>query len=196
MDRINETLLLRNRELQELTVTDSLTGLFNRKHIWDVLARELNTYRRHLRPLSVLMIDIDHFKRYNDSYGHLAGDEVLRRVAMIFQGSLRGTDYAARHGGEEFLVVLPETDAPTAGLVAERIRKLAAAERFTGGAVGVTVTVSVGVAQVALGDGAESLVRNADTALYRAKDLGRNRVVMFEDSVGQGPTPGPEDNNS
>ncbi len=192
LDEINQTLRLRNRELQDLTVTDSLTGLFNRKHVWETLARELASYRRHLRPVSVLMIDIDHFKRYNDSYGHLAGDEVLRRMATIFRGSLRATDYAARHGGEEFLVVLPETETATAARVAERIRKLAAVEKFPGDAVSVTVTVSVGVAQVAEQDGPESLVRKADTALYRAKDLGRNRVVLFEDPAGAGPEPDPE----
>jgi diguanylate cyclase (GGDEF)-like protein len=183
LDDINQTLRQRNRELQDLSVTDSLTGLFNRKHVWETLALELAAYDHHRRPLSVLMIDIDHFKLYNDANGHLAGDDVLRRMAEVFRGSLRGSDYAARHGGEEFLVVLPETDAATAAQVAERIRNLAAAEEFPGKTAPVTVTVSVGVAQVNENDSPESLVRSADTALYRAKQLGRNRVVVFDDPV-------------
>ncbi len=179
---INQTLVQRNRELQDITITDNLTGLFNRGHIWETLTRGMAAREGHFRPVSVLMIDIDHFKRYNDANGHLAGDEVLRRMAEIFRRSLRVTDYAARYGGEEFLIVLPETEAATATKVAERIRRLAESEKFPGKPGEVTVTVSVGVAEVTAPDEPESLVRNADAALYRAKEQGRNRVVVFADA--------------
>jgi diguanylate cyclase (GGDEF)-like protein len=180
LDEANQTLRERNQELLELSVTDSLTGLFNRKHLWETLARELEGYKRHLRPLAVLMIDIDHFKRYNDTHGHLAGDDVLRRLAEIFRSSLRVSDYAARYGGEEFLMVLPDTDSTTATQAAERLRGLVAAENF-GGAGTAKITVSIGVASTSgHEEEPESLVKNADTALYRAKKAGRNRTVAFE----------------
>ena len=180
LDEANQTLRQRNQELQELSVTDSLTGLFNRKHMWETLARELEGYKRHQRPLAVLMIDIDHFKRYNDTRGHLAGDEVLKRMAEIFRSSLRVSDYAARYGGEEFLVVLPDTDAPTAAQAAERLRGLVAAENF-GSPGPAKITISIGVASTTEHDEEpEALVRNADTALYRAKKAGRNRASIFE----------------
>jgi diguanylate cyclase (GGDEF)-like protein len=187
LDEINQTLRDRNRELQELSVTDSLTGLFNRKHMWETLTREVQTFKRYGRPLAVLMIDIDHFKRYNDSYGHLAGDEVLRRMAAVFRGSLRASDYVARYGGEEFLVVLPDAGGTTAEQVAERIRALAAAEEFAGDGGPARVTVSVGIASASDQESEpESLVRNADAALYRAKETGRNRVVVFDGAESDG----------
>jgi len=180
LDEANQTLRERNQELLELSVTDSLTGLFNRKHLWETLARELEGHKRHLRPLAVLMIDIDHFKRYNDTHGHLAGDEVLRRMAGIFRSSLRVSDYAARYGGEEFLMALPDTDSTMAMQVAERLRTLVAAENFGSGGP-AKITVSIGVASTSgHKDEPESLVRNADTALYRAKRAGRNRTLAFE----------------
>jgi diguanylate cyclase (GGDEF)-like protein len=182
----NQTLRERNQELQELSVTDSLTGLFNRKHMWETLARELEGFKRHQRPLAVLMIDIDHFKRYNDTRGHLAGDEVLRRMGGIFHRSLRVSDYAARYGGEEFLAVLPDTDSAMAAQAAERLRGLVADETFTDGPGPGRITVSIGVASTSEHESEpESLVRNADTALYRAKKAGRNRVVAFEGGSGQ-----------
>jgi two-component system cell cycle response regulator len=187
LDEANQALRERNQELLELSVTDSLTGLFNRKHLWETLARELEGYKRHLRPLSVLMIDIDHFKRYNDTNGHLAGDEVLRKMAATFRSSLRVSDYAARYGGEEFLMVLPDTDSAMAKKAAERLRELVAAETF-GGADPARVTVSIGVASTSGHDEEpESLIRNADTALYRAKKAGRNRTIAFE-PAGTGPS--------
>jgi diguanylate cyclase (GGDEF)-like protein len=187
LDEANQTLRERNEELLELSVTDSLTGLFNRKHLWETLARELEGYKRHLRPLSVLMIDIDHFKRYNDTHGHLAGDEVLRRMAEIFRSSLRVSDHAARYGGEEFLMVLPDTNSAMAKQAAERLRVLVAAETF-GSAEPAKVTVSIGVASTSgHEEEPESLIRNADTALYRAKKAGRNRTFAFE-PAGAGPS--------
>jgi diguanylate cyclase (GGDEF)-like protein len=181
LDEANQTLRQRNQELQELSVTDSLTGLSNRKHMWETLAREMEGYKRHRRPLAALMIDIDHFKRYNDTLGHLAGDEVLKRMAEIFRSSLRVSDYAARYGGEEFLVVLPDADSAMAAQAAERLRELVAGESFGAGAGSPKITISIGVASTGDHDEEpETLVRNADTALYRAKKAGRNRVSVFE----------------
>jgi diguanylate cyclase (GGDEF)-like protein len=183
---VHQTLRERNQELQELSVTNSLTGLFNRKHMWETLARELEGVKRHQRPLAVLMIDIDHFKRYNDTRGHLAGDEVLRRMGDIFHRSLRVCDYAARYGGEEFLAVLPDTNSAKAAQAAERLRGLVADEKFAEGQGPIGITVSIGVASTSEHESEpEALVRNADTALYRAKKAGRNRVVAFESASGR-----------
>lgn len=173
---INNTLSERNRELAQLSVTDSLTGLYNRKHLMETLANEMARARRHKRPFSVLMIDIDHFKKYNDSFGHLAGDELLSKIASIFRESIRSVDYVARYGGEEFLVMLPET-ALNGGLEsAERIRTRVAMETFGNGSK--QITVSIGVAGFREhGDAPESIIASADAALYQAKRRGRNRVV-------------------
>ena len=164
-------------ELHELSITDSLTGLANRKHLMETLEAELERFRRYRRPLALAMVDIDHFKRFNDTFGHLAGDAVLRRLADTFRASLRGSDFAGRYGGEEFLLVLPETEASTAVEIAERIRTRVAGPAGTDAAAERGITVSVGVAAAVEGDDLESLIRNADTALYRAKQEGRDRVI-------------------
>jgi diguanylate cyclase (GGDEF)-like protein len=167
-------------ELHELSITDSLTGLANRKHLMETLEAEIDRFRRYHRPLAVAMIDIDHFKRFNDTFGHLAGDEVLRRLATIFRASLRSADFAARYGGEEFLIVLPETDAATAAEIAERIRARVAAESAQRDAVTPRITVSAGIAAASGEDDLEVLIHKADAALYRAKEGGRDRVEIFE----------------
>jgi diguanylate cyclase (GGDEF)-like protein len=167
-------------ELHELSITDSLTGLANRKHLMETLEAEIERCRRYRRPLAVAMIDIDHFKRFNDTFGHLAGDEVLRRLAAIFRASLRSADFAARYGGEEFLIVLPETDAATAAEIAERIRARVAAESAQREAVAPRITVSAGIAAASGDEDLEVLIHKADAALYRAKEAGRDRVEIFE----------------
>jgi diguanylate cyclase (GGDEF)-like protein len=175
---MNRTLRERNRELHELSITDSLTGLYNRKHLMEVLTKEVARAERYQRPLALLMIDVDHFKVYNDTCGHLAGDEVLRKVAAIFRGSIRESDCVGRYGGEEFLIILPETVADDAGRIAERIRSRLAEEDFPAGSQTVKITVSGGVASFpGNGRSPESLLRSADAALYQAKNRGRNRVV-------------------
>jgi diguanylate cyclase (GGDEF)-like protein len=175
---INQALIDKNKELEELSVTDGLTGLYNRKHLMERLTQEMTRARRYNRPFSVLMIDIDHFKKYNDTFGHLAGDEVLVRIASVFKKSIRAVDYAARYGGEEFLVMLPETGLEDALEATERIRTLVAEETFGRGNQEVHVTLSIGVAEFPEnGDTSESLIATADAALYEAKQGGRNRVV-------------------
>lgn len=166
------------QELERLSVTDSLTGLHNRRHLMSTLVAETHRSQRHKRPFAVLMIDVDHFKQYNDTYGHLAGDEVLERVATVLREETRQEDYAARYGGEEFVVSLPET-APERSLeVAERIRRRMARERFELSRDDkAKITLSIGVAGFPEdGEAPEALLAAADAALYQAKQRGRNRV--------------------
>jgi diguanylate cyclase (GGDEF)-like protein len=176
---INETLREKNVELREISITDSLTGLYNRKHLMETLDKEVSRSQRHSRSFSLLVIDIDHFKKYNDTYGHLAGDEVLSKLASVFKESIRSSDYAARYGGEEFIIMLPEIGPEQGVEAAERIRHKVAEEIFSGDGESIKVTISVGVACYPKnGEDAESVIRNADAALYEAKELGRNRVIL------------------
>jgi len=161
-------------ELERLSTTDALTKLYNRRYLMARLEEEARRARRTDRPFSMLMIDVDHFKKYNDTYGHQAGDDVLAGVSAILQECVREVDCAARYGGEEFVIVLPETPAEGAIDVAARIRSRLAAEMFPGG----KVTVSLGIAEFpADGETPEFVLRAADAALYRAKREGRDRVV-------------------
>ncbi|MGH7606108.1 MAG: diguanylate cyclase, partial [Gemmatimonadales bacterium] len=161
-------------ELQRLSATDPLTGLYNRRRLMEALDHEVRRARRLGHPFAVLMADVDLFKRYNDAFGHPAGDAVLKRVAAIMREASRDVDLVARYGGEEFFLVMPETHAAGAVDVAERIRSRLAGERLAGG----VVTLSVGVAEFpAHGDTPEALIAAADAALYQAKRAGGNRVV-------------------
>ena len=145
----------------------------------ETLENEVARSKRHKHDFSVLVIDIDHFKEYNDTYGHLAGDEVLSRLATVFKESVRSCDYVARYGGEEFILVLPEIGPEDGVKAAERIRKKVAKESFAGDGKPIQVTVSVGVASYPKdGDDSQSIIRHADTALYKSKESGRNRVVL------------------
>jgi diguanylate cyclase (GGDEF)-like protein len=164
-------------ELEKLSVTDGLTGLFNRDHLMVTVTMEIARADRQETPFTVLMIDLDHFKKYNDTHGHLAGDEVLAKIGAVFSDCTREVDYAARYGGEEFLVLLPQTGTVGATEVAERIRARFAEEAVQA-SDGVFVTLSIGLAEYPQhGDTAESIIAAADAALYRAKRGGRNRVV-------------------
>ena len=163
-------------ELERLSRTDGLTGLPNRRHLMETLEKEARRAERNAQPFTLLMIDVDHFKRYNDAFGHLAGDEVLKRLAGVLLGAVRTADYAARYGGEEFMVVLPETPLDDALDVAERIRTSMADEAI--GTDGSRVTLSIGMGELPT-DGAtpQAVIAAADRALYRAKEHGRNCVV-------------------
>ncbi|HJT35473.1 MAG TPA: GGDEF domain-containing protein, partial [Pirellulales bacterium] len=155
--------------------TDTLTGLPNRRSFNEDLERRFDQWRRHQMPVALIMIDIDHFKRFNDSYGHTAGDAVLRRAAQIISSSLRQMDLAARFGGEEFAVILPGTKLREATKVAERVRAMVAAQRFELDGRPLEITISAGVAPAMPGDEMIDLIERADEALYAAKEHGRNR---------------------
>jgi diguanylate cyclase (GGDEF)-like protein len=161
------------------TTVDALTGVSNRATVLTYLEKHFDLARRHGRPLSVLLCDLDHFKRINDTYGHAAGDRVLQAFGGLVMGRLRGSDQVGRIGGEEFLVVLPETQAGEAATVAENLRAALCSEPVQiPGSAPILVSGSVGVAQVHEGDpDAGSLLARADAALYRAKAEGRNRVA-------------------
>jgi two-component system cell cycle response regulator len=164
----------------ELAVTDALTGLFNRRYMERHVGTLVERAAARGKPLSVLILDLDYFKSINDSNGHDAGDDVLREFSDRLKASIRGIDLACRYGGEEFVVVMPDTDLGVATLVAERIRRRIAGEPFPieRGARSIEVTISIGIAtRVGSEDDAAQMLKRADEALYRAKRDGRNRVV-------------------
>ncbi len=184
-----------NRELTRLSAVDGLTGIANRRCFDETLQREWRRAARKGSPISLLIADVDHFKEFNDGYGHQVGDECLKTVALVIAGRLRRpTDLAARYGGEEFVVVLPETDLEGALGVAETMRQAVEAEAIAHGfsSVGKHVTISIGVASLVPGRDDESgfvaLLKLADQALYRAKRAGRNRSVRADvpEPVGSG----------
>jgi len=155
---------------------DSLTGLYNRRSWFDQAVQELAKAERYNHPMSVLMMDIDHFKKVNDLYGHNCGDEVLQRAAQIFKKTLREIDIIGRYGGEEFVVILPNTNEENALLVAERIREKIANEPISFNDLNVDLTISLGVALFGRDDTLDKLVDRADTFLYQAKNEGRDQV--------------------
>jgi diguanylate cyclase (GGDEF)-like protein len=162
--------------LAVLSQTDDLTLLYNRRYLDDVLPREIDRARRYGHPLSLMMIDLDHFKEINDRHGHAVGDEILRGMGDRLRAFSRYADVSARWGGEEFLVLLIETDEDKARQVAERLRQGIGELGHETSAGPLTVTLSIGVAALGTGDTASSMLRRADEALYRAKRGGRNRV--------------------
>jgi len=176
--RLQNELLETNKRLELLSITDGLTKLNNHRYLQDELARAFDESQRYGRPLSLAMIDLDFFKKVNDTYGHAVGDDVLKRAAALFHESARSTDLVARYGGEEFAVMMPETELADAGVFAEKIRSLVAASPFETQAGPVPLTVSIGVASVPHSriSSAKELIVAADKALYRAKKNGRNQV--------------------
>jgi diguanylate cyclase (GGDEF)-like protein len=171
-----------NKELKRLSVTDGLTRAFNHRHFQERLKTEFSRAKRHGDPLACVMIDIDHFKRVNDTYGHPVGDRVLVRLVEILQDGIRGEDLVARYGGEEFVLLLPRTDEVRALHLAERIREQVAADGFSLlNGERLEFTVSLGVAGFVPGNDlmtSDDLLHAADVALYRAKANGRNRVAV------------------
>lgn len=164
----------------ELAQMDGLTGLANRRYLMQRLQQEVDRAERYTTSLSVLILDLDKFKSFNDTYGHLKGDELLRQFSTLLKGQVRSSDIAGRYGGEEFCVVLPNTSIKGAGAIAEHIRKAMEEMKLTMGEGQPPAgrTVSIGVAEFSLGDSVEKLVSIADAALYRAKESGRNRVEV------------------
>ncbi len=155
---------------------DSLTGILNRPAILEILIKELARARRNKTPLSVIMADIDHFKQVNDTYGHLAGDRVLREVAQRITSSIRQYDHCGRYGGEEFLLVIPGSERSTAREIAERLRRAVSSEQISINDNTIPVTLSLGIAEYNGEQDIDLLIKEADSALYRAKEQGRNRV--------------------
>jgi two-component system cell cycle response regulator len=175
---LQEQLLQAREALREQATHDSLTGLFNRASILETLHNEISRAGRESQPLSLLIVDLDRFKQVNDTYGHLAGDAVLRESARRMKSAVRRYDAIGRYGGEEFLIVLPACDGDAARIQAERIREAVAGGTYNAAGQFLAVTCSIGVScrkRPAPVD-ADSLVRESDMALYRAKDRGRNRV--------------------
>lgn len=171
-----------NELLLELSNTDHLTGLFNRRFLMECLDKEVQRARRKDGQVALLLLDIDHFKRVNDTHGHLQGDVVLQKVALHIQKELRSYDIAARYGGEEFVAVLPDTSLKEAFNVADRIRLSIQGMHFAGSLSNERITVSLGVALFPASgiDDTDGLLRTADEALYLAKERGRNRVVVSD----------------
>ncbi len=177
---LQDDLKERNQQLEELSNTDPLTNLANRRQLMRILAQEFQRSQRGGHPLSLIMVDIDHFKSINDTYGHQQGDLVLKVVAETLRGDLRDYDLASRFGGEEFVMLLPETGSLHAIQVAERIRQVVANLKFGGPMEKLRMTVSLGVATSPnkVIKNIEDMIRLADDALYAAKREGRNRVVF------------------
>jgi len=189
-----EQLAAANQRLEQLSVTDQLTGLANRRRLDEALDAEWHRARRQTAPIALAMVDIDHFKLYNDHYGHTAGDRCLQQVAACLAAGIRATDLAARYGGEEFLIVMPDTDTAAATRIAQRlcttVAQLAEPHPLAAHDI-VTVSIGVTAATPTPHDDPTTLVELADMALYRAKDRGRNRVETALPPTTALPTPHP-----
>lgn len=163
-----------NRRLEELSFTDQLTSLFNRRRLYAELEKEFERTKRYDSTFSVIMFDLDNFKDINDTFGHQTGDKVLMEVASLIKKVVRSVDVISRWGGDEFLILCPETGLSEACRLAERLREKIAEYSFPGG---IQVTVSVGVCEFSSKDNPEQLLSKVDEALYRAKSSGKNTVV-------------------
>jgi diguanylate cyclase (GGDEF)-like protein len=167
-------------KLQKLAVTDGLTKLYNSRSFYSQLETEVDRFNRYKHPLALLLLDLDHFKDYNDTYGHLEGDKVLVRFSQIIKSCLRANDTAYRYGGEEFTVILPETGGEEAGTVAQRIRSALETERFSPvNGKEVKITISIGVTEYQPKEELSTFIQRADKAMYRSKQKGRNMVSML-----------------
>jgi two-component system cell cycle response regulator len=173
-------------KLRKLSITDGLTQLYNSRHFYSQLKGEIERFNRYGYKLSLLLLDIDNFKDFNDTYGHLEGDKVLVRLGRIIKSCLRKMDTAYRYGGEEFTIILPGTHGEEASTVAERLRTAVAAEDFSDGKDSdIKITISIGVTQYRQEEDIASFVQRADQAMYQSKQSGRNKVSCFFDiSVG------------
>jgi len=165
---------------EQLSMKDALTSLYNRRYLVGYLDKEIRRSVRHMRPFSVAMLDIDDFKKYNDTFGHRAGDELLKDLSSVIQASVRNVDTIVRYGGEEFLIIFPETEKPSAVIAAERIRSDVTAHSFLlpNGRPAAPVTVSIGIASFPVdGTFENEIIEKADKMLYKAKKQGKNRVA-------------------
>jgi diguanylate cyclase (GGDEF)-like protein len=175
------------REVQRLATIDDLTGIYNRRALFEQAAREVQRAVRFAHPLSITMFDLDHFKQVNDTHGHAAGDQALRMVAQRCRESIRAVDILGRFGGEEFVVVLPETNTAGACLAAERVRRRIVDTPIVTDHGAIRVTCSLGVTSLGPNDDFDTLLKRADQALYDAKAAGRNCVRARDPQVKSGP---------
>ncbi|MDH3588225.1 MAG: diguanylate cyclase [Gammaproteobacteria bacterium] len=174
IDALNES----NRELHHLAIRDGLTGIYNRRHLLELLSAEFERAIRYRRELSIMFIDVDYFKEYNDRHGHPSGDEALQCIARVLVKNTRQSDAVGRWGGEEFVIVVPETTEQAASALAEKLRASVADFEFPGRETqpGGCVSISIGVATITADDSQAALIERADKALYAAKSAGRNTV--------------------
>lgn len=191
LQRENLDLVVKNRTLSEVSSRDALTGLYNRWFVIEKIDSEMNRAMRHGSPMSLIMLDIDHFKRVNDTWGHGAGDQVLQAIGKLLRESCRVYDVPGRYGGEEFCIVLPETKPGNTGVVAERIRSRLEETELPCGETSISVTASIGIAGMDLPEMNEllspaALIDRADRALYSAKNRGRNRVELWDHALFEG----------
>lgn len=191
LQRENLDLVVKNRLLSEVSTRDSLTGLYNRWFVLEKIDSELNRALRHGSPMSLIMLDIDHFKSVNDTWGHPAGDQVLQAIGQLLRDSCRVYDVPGRYGGEEFCIVLPETKPGSTSVVAERIRSRLESTALPCGETSIRVTASLGIAGMDLPEVTEllspaALIDRADRALYSAKNRGRNRVELWDHALFEG----------
>lgn len=167
-------------KLQKLAITDGLTKLHNSRSFYSQLEVEVDRYNRYKRSLALLLMDIDHFKKYNDTYGHLEGDKALVKIAQTIKSCLRKLDSAYRYGGEEFTVILPETSGEEAHTVAQRIKSALKAEKFIPQkGKEANITISIGVTEYYPGEQLSEFIQRADKAMYRSKEKGRNKVTTL-----------------
>ena len=177
-------------ELRRLIDTDALTGVFNRRKLLEELAERFREFRRYGKSLALAILDVDHFKTINDRFGHLVGDDVLRQISRVCEEQLRDVDILARFGGEEFAVLLPNTDVAGARLTAERLRQAVEQNVVQLSKGNYCVTISIGVSGLRAADkGVVDVLKRADDALYQAKRAGRNRVVVEPFVMGVAPVP-------
>ncbi|WP_083749095.1 GGDEF domain-containing protein, partial [Pelomonas sp. KK5] len=178
LETSNATILAQAEQMKELSIRDALTGLYNRRHFDEAVQQLYRQAVRHGRPLSVVVSDIDWFKKINDGFSHAVGDTVLRQVAEILTAQLRASDLLARYGGEEFVIALPETGKPAAAALCDKLRAAIAHFPWSEIAPGLNVTMSFGVSAEMAEGSPEAMLNGADTQLYRAKESGRNQVCL------------------
>ncbi|HUG40795.1 MAG TPA: diguanylate cyclase [Longimicrobiales bacterium] len=186
--RLQDQLEEKNRELEQLSISDGLTGLFNHRHLHELLQEEFERSGRTSEPLSVVMFDLDRFKEVNDTYGHQAGDRVLQELADILRDTAREIDRLGRYGGEEFMAILPGSDADAGQTFAERVREHVEKQQFDiqeERALHMTISAGIATYPEDPADGARRLVHFADQALYSAKNSGRNRVMRYDPSLAE-----------
>lgn len=185
LELINKELERKNRELYKLTIFDDLTNTYSRAHLYNLLENEFSRSQRHNIDFSVLIIDIDHFKKFNDTYGHLIGDSILKDTARVISETIRKEDIIGRIGGEEFAVILPHMSLSEAHTVAEKIKSKVEENCLINNGVNLSVTISIGITDNISNviECSKDLINQADIALYKAKNSGRNRVEVFTEGL-------------